>query len=188
MSNEKRCQDKMTLGELQRRASVCEKSGTKFSVQSQRERPQNKSDANSCFSSQPPTRFHVTRHVAFTFAWSSWWQLFDWGTSWFIQCNKQLMSPSESLGSRALAMKPYCPFSSFVPKCYGIHRWCFYQTRVRSLATLVSLVKILKLKIRQYFEAGIWSVFCFWCFVEVMKLNICRDFETRFGQYFESKV
>ena len=68
MSNEKQCQDKMTLRKLQRRTSVWEKSETKCSVQNQCERPQNKSDMNSCFSSQPPTRFHVTRHVAFTFA------------------------------------------------------------------------------------------------------------------------
>ena len=47
---------------------VGEKRDGKCSVQNQRERPQNKSDTNSCFSSQPPTRFHVTRHVAFTFA------------------------------------------------------------------------------------------------------------------------
>ena len=68
MSNEKQCQDKMTLRKLQRRTSVWEKSETKCSVQNQRERPQNMSDTNSCFSSQPPTRFRVTRHVAFIFA------------------------------------------------------------------------------------------------------------------------
>ena len=37
------------------------------------------------------------------------------------------------------------------------------------------LVMILKLKLRQDFEAGVWSVFCRWCFVEVTKLNLGRD-------------
>ena len=39
------------------------------------------------------------------------------------------------------------------------------------------LVKILKLKFRQDFEAGVCSAFCCWCFVEVMKLNLGRDSE-----------
>ena len=30
--------------------------------------------------------------------------------------------------------------------------------------------KDFELKFRQYFEAGVWIVFCRWCFVEVMKL------------------
>ena len=47
------------------------------------------------------------------------------------------------------------------------------------------LVKILKLKFRQDFEAGVCSAFCRWCFVEVMKLNLGRDSEARFGQDFE---
>ena len=34
-------------------------------------------------------------------------------------------------------------------------------------------------------EAGVWSLLCCWCFVEVMKLNPDRDSEARFGQYFE---
>ena len=44
------------------------------------------------------------------------------------------------------------------------------------------LVKILKLKFRQDFEAGVCSAFCRCCFVDVMKLNLGRDFEARFGQ------
>ena len=47
------------------------------------------------------------------------------------------------------------------------------------------LVKILKLRFRQDFEAGFCSAFCRWCFVEVMKLNLGWDSEARFGQDFE---
>ena len=47
------------------------------------------------------------------------------------------------------------------------------------------LFKILKLKFRQDFEAGVCSVFCRWCFVEFMKLNLGRYSKARFGQYFE---
>ena len=47
------------------------------------------------------------------------------------------------------------------------------------------LVKILKLRFRQDFEAGFCSAFCCWCFVEVMKLYLGRDSEARFGQDFE---
>ena len=36
------------------------------------------------------------------------------------------------------------------------------------------LVKILKLKFRRDFEAEVWSVFCCWCLVEVLKLNLSR--------------
>ena len=43
------------------------------------------------------------------------------------------------------------------------------------------MVKILKLEFRKDFEAGVWLVFCGRCFVEVMKLNLGRDFEPRFG-------
>ena len=50
------------------------------------------------------------------------------------------------------------------------------------------LVKILNLKFRQYFEAGVKLVFCRWCFVDVIKLNLGRDSEARFGQYFEFQV
>ena len=49
------------------------------------------------------------------------------------------------------------------------------------------LVKILKLKFRQDFEAGVCSAFCRWCFVEVMKLNLGQDSEARFGQDFNFK-
>ena len=47
------------------------------------------------------------------------------------------------------------------------------------------LVKILKLKFRRDFEAEVWSVICFWCLAEVMKLNLGRDSETMFGQCFQ---
>ena len=47
------------------------------------------------------------------------------------------------------------------------------------------LVKILKLKFRQDFKAGICSAFWRCCFVEVMKLNLGQDSEARFGQDFE---
>ena len=38
-----------------------------------------------------------------------------------------------------------------------------------------------KVEVQAKFEAGVWSVFCCWCFVEVMKLNLGRDS----GQDFE---
>ena len=41
---------------------------------------------------------------------------------------------------------------------------------------------------RRDFEAGICSAFCRCCFVEVMKLNLGRDFDARFGQDFEVEV
>ena len=47
------------------------------------------------------------------------------------------------------------------------------------------LVKILKLKFMQDSEAGVWLVFCRWCFVQIMKLNLGQDSETIFGKYFE---
>ena len=47
------------------------------------------------------------------------------------------------------------------------------------------MVKILKLKFGKDFEAGVCSSFCRCCFVEVMKLNLGRDSEARFGQDFE---
>ena len=34
----------------------------------------------------------------------------------------------------------------------------------------------------------VWSVFCCWCIVEVMKFNLDRDTEGRFGQDFETYV
>ena len=42
-----------------------------------------------------------------------------------------------------------------------------------------------KVEVKAKFEAGVWSVFCCWCFVEVMKLNLGRDSEARIGQYLE---
>ena len=47
------------------------------------------------------------------------------------------------------------------------------------------MVKILKLKFGQDFEAGVCSAFCRCLFVEVMKLNFGRDSEARFGRDFE---
>ena len=38
-----------------------------------------------------------------------------------------------------------------------------------------------KVEVQAKFEAGVWSVFCCWCFVEVMKLNLGHDS----GQDFE---
>ena len=51
---------------------------------------------------------------------------------------------------------------------------------------MLGLVNILKLKSRQDFDAGIWSVFR--CFVEVLKLNLGRDSDARFVKYFEFQV
>ena len=47
------------------------------------------------------------------------------------------------------------------------------------------LFKVLILKFRQDFYAGVWSIFCRWCFAEGTKLNLDRDAEARFSQYFE---
>ena len=47
------------------------------------------------------------------------------------------------------------------------------------------LVKLLKLNFSQDFEVGVCSLFCHWCFVEVMKLNLSWDSEARFGKDFE---
>ena len=44
------------------------------------------------------------------------------------------------------------------------------------------LIKILKLKFRQDFEAEVRSVFCCCCLVEVTKLNLGQYSEARFGQ------
>ena len=46
----------------------------------------------------------------------------------------------------------------------------------------------MKLKFRQDFEAGVCSAFCRLCFVEVMKLNLGQDSESRFGQDFEFEL
>ena len=43
-----------------------------------------------------------------------------------------------------------------------------------------------EVEVQARFEAGFWSVFCCRRFVKVMKLNIGRDSEARFGQYLES--
>ena len=42
-----------------------------------------------------------------------------------------------------------------------------------------------EIEVKARFEAGVWSVFCCWCFVEVMKLNLVGDSEARFGKDFE---
>ena len=49
------------------------------------------------------------------------------------------------------------------------------------------LLMILKLRFRRDFEAEVWSVFCRWGFVEVMKLNLGRDSEARFGHILNLK-
>ena len=51
--------------------------------------------------------------------------------------------------------------------------------------TLSTVVKILKLKFRRYFEAEVWSAFCCLCLAGVMKLNLGQDSKARFGQDFE---
>ena len=42
-----------------------------------------------------------------------------------------------------------------------------------------------EVEVQQDFETGACSAFCRRCFVEVMKLNLGRDSEARFGQDFE---
>ena len=42
-----------------------------------------------------------------------------------------------------------------------------------------------EVEVQARFEAGVWPVVFCWCFVEVMKLNLGRDSEARFGQDFE---
>ena len=48
------------------------------------------------------------------------------------------------------------------------------------------LVKILKLKFRQYLQLESGQFFFCWCFGEVLKLNLGRDCEARSGQDFEA--
>ena len=62
-----------------------------------------------------------------------------------------------------------------------------FGSKAKLLFRLLSkrLVKILKLKFRQDFEAGVFSAFCRWFFVEVLKLNLGWDSETRLSQDFE---
>ena len=68
-----------------------------------------------------------------------------------------------------------------------LHIWeLTFGPKANFVQTLsIRLVKILKLKFRQDYEAGVCSAFCRWWFVEVMKLNLGRDSEARFGQDFE---
>ena len=40
----------------------------------------------------------------------------------------------------------------------------------------------------QDFEAEFWSRFWSWSFVEILRLNLGRDFEAEFDQYFEAQV
>ena len=49
---------------------------------------------------------------------------------------------------------------------------------------LLSLVEGTKSRF-QGLGAGVWLLFCRFCFVEVINLNLGRDSETRFDQYFE---
>ena len=49
-------------------------------------------------------------------------------------------------------------------------------------------VKISNLKFRRDFEAEFGLVFCCWCFVEVMKFNLGRNSEARFGQDFGTEA
>ena len=57
-----------------------------------------------------------------------------------------------------------------------------HKAKIMFRLSAQGLVKSLKLKFRRDFEAEVWSVFCC-CFVGVMKLNLGRDSEARFGQY-----
>ena len=41
-----------------------------------------------------------------------------------------------------------------------------------------------EVEVQARFEAGVWSVFCCRCLVEVTKLNLGQDSEARFGQDF----
>ena len=41
-----------------------------------------------------------------------------------------------------------------------------------------------EVEVKGRFEAGVWSVVFCWCIVEVIKLNLGRDSEAWFGQYF----
>ena len=59
---------------------------------------------------------------------------------------------------------------------YEVHSWS---------RSWFGLVKIFKLMFRQDFEAEVCSLFCYWCLVVVMKFNLGRDSEARFGQDFE---
>ena len=63
----------------------------------------------------------------------------------------------------------------------------FIIIKIIILATLSTLVKILKLKFRRDFEAEVWSVFRCWCLVDLTKLNLGQDSETSFGQDFKFK-
>ena len=50
------------------------------------------------------------------------------------------------------------------------------------------MVKILKLKLRQDLRLEFGQFLFCWCFVEVMKLNLGRDSEARFGQDFADNL
>ena len=45
-----------------------------------------------------------------------------------------------------------------------------------------------EVEVQARFEAGVWSVFCCVFLVEVMKMNLGRNSEAKFGQDFEVKV
>ena len=111
------------------------------------------------------------------------------------------------------SLTPWLPFSKFdwcdpevwrcqLKTCWGCYCcwcWCWgscwqqliweltfgHKTKLLFRHWAQGLVKILKLKFRQDFEAGVCSTFCCLCFVEVMKLNLDWDSEAKFGQDFE---
>ena len=57
--------------------------------------------------------------------------------------------------------------------------WSWNQIFVPTLSTRFG--QDFKVEVQAKFEAGVWSVFCCWCFVEVMKFNLGQDS----GQDFE---
>ena len=122
-----------------------------------------------------------------------------------------LSDPSPIIGNACHSLTDSLPFSKLdwcgpgvwrcqLKTCWGCYCclcWCWgscwqqiWELTLGPKAKLLfrvwakGLVKILKLKFSQDFEAGVVSVFCFWCFVEVMKLNLGRDSKARFGQDF----
>ena len=62
--------------------------------------------------------------------------------------------------------------------CCGFRSWGLVRLWAQGL------VNILNLKFRQDFYAGICSVFCWWCFVEVMKLKLGRDSKLQLQSWF----
>ena len=72
--------------------------------------------------------------------------------------------------------------------CWRLGRWGLI-IKLKFCANFEQkVVKILELKFRQDFEAGVCSTFSRWYFVHVMKLNLSRDSEASFGRYFELQI